>query len=104
MKAFDNYDYIVMTEREQGMGWTTTNSRALNQIIVDNPETFRVIGLYLLPDGNGARLYSVHHHPESVARKRADDPKGAREVRGSDSPVGFLSPGQEFFLKPEWAL
>jgi len=104
IKAFDDYDYIVMTEREQGMGWTTTNSRALNQIIVDHPETFRVIGLYLLPDGNGARLYSVHHHPESVARKRADDPKGAREVRGSDSPVGFLSPGQEFFLKPEWVL
>jgi hypothetical protein len=101
-KAFDGYDYIVMTEREQGMGWTTSNSLALNQIIVDNPETFRVIGLYLLPDGNCARLYSVQRHPEAAARESVEDQKNAEDVRRHESPVGFISSRREYFAKPEW--
>jgi hypothetical protein len=101
-KAFDDYDYVVMTEQEQGMGWTTTNSRALNQIIVDDPETFRVIRLYLLPDGNCARLYSVRRRPESAAREQADDQKNTEDVRGHDSPVGVISSRRGGSLKPEW--
>ena len=55
--SFDGYNYVLMTERDQGMSWTTAVSSAMNQIIVDNPEVFRLIGLYQLPTGDGARLY-----------------------------------------------
>ncbi len=58
--TFDGFDYVVMTERGQGMSWTTLTSRALNQIIVDDPATFRLIKLFLLPDGNCARLYYIN--------------------------------------------
>ena len=48
-----------MTEREQGMSWTTVNSRALNQIVVDNPTIFRLLALYNLPNRDAARLYYI---------------------------------------------
>jgi len=57
--AFDGYNYVVMTERDQGMSWTTGASLALNQIIVDNPDVFRLIKVYTLPTGDGARLYYI---------------------------------------------
>ena len=57
--SFDGYNYVLMTERDQGMSWTTGASSALNQIIVDNPKIFRLVELYLLPDGDGARLYYI---------------------------------------------
>ena len=55
--SFDGYNYILMTEHEQGMSWTTEASNALNQIIVYNPKVFRLVDLYQLPNGDGARLY-----------------------------------------------
>jgi len=58
--SFDGYNYVVMTEREQGMSWTTEASAVLNKIIVDSPQIFRLIELYKLPSGDGARLYFVH--------------------------------------------
>ncbi len=57
--SFDGYNYILMTEHDQGMSWTTEASKALNQIIMDNPQLFRLVALYQLPDGDGARLYFV---------------------------------------------
>jgi len=60
IRSFDGFDYVVMTEREQGVSWTTAASQGLNQIIVDNAQTFRLVELYVLPDGNCARLYSIH--------------------------------------------
>jgi hypothetical protein len=60
IRSFDGFDYVVMTEREQGISWTTAASRGLNQIIVDEARTFRLVELYVLPDGNCARLYSIH--------------------------------------------
>jgi 4-amino-4-deoxy-L-arabinose transferase-like glycosyltransferase len=59
ISTFDGYDYAVMTEHEQGMSWTTGNSLAMNQIIVDHPEVFRLIEVYTLPTGDGARLYFI---------------------------------------------
>jgi 4-amino-4-deoxy-L-arabinose transferase-like glycosyltransferase len=55
--SFDGYNYVLMTERDQGMSWTTKASSALNQIIVDNPQIFRLVEIYQLPSGDGARLY-----------------------------------------------
>jgi hypothetical protein len=57
--SFEGYNYVLMTEHEQGEDWTTRASNALNQIIVDNPNIFRLVELYLLPSGDGARLYYI---------------------------------------------
>jgi hypothetical protein len=64
--AFDGYNYVVMTERDQGIAWTTTRNRALNQIIMDNPQTFLPLGIFPLPDGNRARLYAVNRAKNGV--------------------------------------
>jgi hypothetical protein len=55
--AFNGYRYVLMTDGDQGMSWTTVDSSALNKIIVDNPGVFRLIELYRLPNGDTARLY-----------------------------------------------
>ncbi len=57
--AFDSFNYVLMTEGEQGMPWTTTAASALNKIIVDEHEIFRLIDIYPLPDGDSVRLYFV---------------------------------------------
>ncbi len=62
--SFDGYSYALMTETDQGMPWTTRASGALNQIIVDHPEVFRLVELYQLPSGDGARLYYIANSPE----------------------------------------
>jgi len=57
IRAFDGYNYVLMTESDQGISWTTGASKELNQIIVDNPQIFQLVELYQLPNGDGARLY-----------------------------------------------
>jgi 4-amino-4-deoxy-L-arabinose transferase-like glycosyltransferase len=59
LRSFDGFDYVVMTERDQGMPWSTVNSRALNQIIVDEHGVFRLVDVYSLPNGDAARLYWI---------------------------------------------
>jgi 4-amino-4-deoxy-L-arabinose transferase-like glycosyltransferase len=63
VQSFDGYNYVLMTEQDQGMSWTTVNSRALNQIIVDNPKIFLLVEVYKLPNGDGARLYYILREP-----------------------------------------
>jgi hypothetical protein len=57
--SFEGYNYVLMTEHDQGMSWTTGASNALNRIIVDHPRIFRLVALYQLPSGDGARLYYI---------------------------------------------
>ncbi len=57
--SLDGFNYVVMTEGDQGMPWTTRAAPALNQIIVDEHEVFRLIALYPLPNGASARLYLI---------------------------------------------
>jgi hypothetical protein len=78
VRSFAGYNYVIMTEGDQGMSWSTVSSRALNQIIVDDPDTFRLVALYQLPDGNGVRLYFIQRgdpaRPKTaavLARERA---------------------------------
>ncbi len=71
ISSFDGYNYVIMTERDQGMSWTTGNSLALNQIVVDDPKTFRLLGLYLLPDGNCARLYRIERASSAALGKES---------------------------------
>jgi hypothetical protein len=59
IRAFDGFNYVLMTEGDQGMPWTTTAAPALNKIIVDEHEVFRLLGLYPLPNGDYVRLYFI---------------------------------------------
>jgi hypothetical protein len=68
--SFDGYDYVLMTEGDQGMSWTTNLSAAMNTILVNNPQVFRLIGLYRLPTGDGARLYCVTGNSGAAERDR----------------------------------
>jgi len=57
--SFDGFNYVLMVEGEQGMAWTTGGSKALNKIVVDSPQVFRLVGLYNLPTGDSVRLYFI---------------------------------------------
>jgi 4-amino-4-deoxy-L-arabinose transferase-like glycosyltransferase len=59
IRAFDGYTYAIMTERDQGMSWSTAESRMLNQIIVDEHQTFQLLEVYVLPNSDAARLYAI---------------------------------------------
>jgi hypothetical protein len=59
-RSFDGYQYVLMSERDQGMPWSTTAAAALNKIIVDEHDIFQLVGLYPLPNGDCARLYFVN--------------------------------------------
>ncbi len=59
IRSFDGFNYVIITERDQGMPWTTGASRALNQIIMDEHEVFRLLDVYPLPNGDAARLYLI---------------------------------------------
>ncbi len=59
VRAFDGFSYVLMTEGDQGMSWTTGAARALNQIIVDEHDVFRILELYPLPNGDYVRLYHI---------------------------------------------
>jgi len=57
--SFDGFNYVLMTEKDQGMPWTTGENLALNRKILDEHEIFRLIRLFQLPGGNCARLYFI---------------------------------------------
>lgn len=59
IRSFEGFDYVLMTEGEQGMPWSTKASRSLNQIVVDEHEVFRLLEIYPLPNGDSMRLYSI---------------------------------------------
>jgi hypothetical protein len=59
IRSFDGYDYVLMTEGDQGAAWTTSAAKELNKIIVDEHEVFQLIELYPLPNGESARLYFI---------------------------------------------
>jgi hypothetical protein len=58
--SFDGFNYVLMTQGDQGMTWTTVASAKLNQIIVDEPEIFLLLKMYPLPNGDYVRLYYIH--------------------------------------------
>jgi 4-amino-4-deoxy-L-arabinose transferase-like glycosyltransferase len=64
--SFRTYQYVLMTDGDQGMSWTTGESSVLNKIVVDNPAVFHLVELYLLPNGNTARLYFVELRSEKA--------------------------------------
>jgi 4-amino-4-deoxy-L-arabinose transferase-like glycosyltransferase len=59
IKAFDGINYVILTEKEQGMNWTTMESSALNRIVLNEPRRFRLLGTYPLPNGDTAHLFVI---------------------------------------------
>jgi hypothetical protein len=57
VKSFEGFSYVLMTEGDQGMAWTTRENRRLNQIIVDEHEVLRIVEHFRLPNGDDVRLY-----------------------------------------------
>jgi hypothetical protein len=59
VRSLDGFHYVLMTEGDQGIAWTTGANRDLNQMIVDKPAIFRLLGLYPMPNGDSVRLYHI---------------------------------------------
>jgi hypothetical protein len=66
MRSFDNINYVIIAEKEQGMNWTTQHSPALNKIVFSEPRMFHLLGAYPLPNGDTARLYSILRSAENL--------------------------------------
>jgi 4-amino-4-deoxy-L-arabinose transferase-like glycosyltransferase len=58
-RAFDGFNYVLTTEKDQGMSWTTAESGSLSRVVMNERERFRPIDAYPLPNGDLARLYVV---------------------------------------------
>ena len=56
LSAFDGYDFVVTSQMEQGMSWTTRDAESLNQLIVNRPDIFKPISVYRLPTGDAVQL------------------------------------------------
>ncbi|OLE90042.1 MAG: hypothetical protein AUG08_01760 [Acidobacteria bacterium 13_1_20CM_2_55_15] len=58
IRSFDGFNYIILIEGDQGWAYTTTENLKLNEIVLNHPETFRLVDSYLLPNDSVARLYA----------------------------------------------
>jgi hypothetical protein len=63
----DTVDYVVTTEGDQGMSWTTTTSRELSRIVEESP-VFQLVVRFPLPEGDSARLYRVRREKNVMGR------------------------------------
>ena len=59
VRSFDGFNYVLTTENDQGMPWTTGDSRLLNQMIAAEPRMFHLLNVYPLPNGDSASLYAI---------------------------------------------
>jgi 4-amino-4-deoxy-L-arabinose transferase-like glycosyltransferase len=66
MRSFEGFNYVITTNGDQGMSWTTGVNSALNKIIADQHEIFLLLAQYPLPNGDHARLYFVRREGETA--------------------------------------
>lgn len=59
LSAFDGYDFVIMSETEQGMPWTTQSAGSLNRLIVERHDIFKPVAIYSIPNGDVVRLYFI---------------------------------------------
>jgi hypothetical protein len=64
--SFDEFDFVLMTEGDQGEPWSTRENGVLNRIILDHPERFRLVEMYPLPNGDFIRLYLCPSNGEAT--------------------------------------
>ena len=57
--SFEGFNYVVLTQGDQGWAYTTSENLKLNEIVLNHPETFHFLESYLLPSGAVARLYAI---------------------------------------------
>jgi hypothetical protein len=61
LRAFESYDFVILSDGDQGVSWTTHAAGALNRLILDRPEIFKLIASFGLPNNSTAQLYSIDH-------------------------------------------
>jgi len=66
VRSFDGFNYVITTDGDQGMSWTTGESKALNEIVVNENEFFQLLAEFTLPNGDRARLYFVRREEIGV--------------------------------------
>jgi 4-amino-4-deoxy-L-arabinose transferase-like glycosyltransferase len=60
LAAFDGYDFVVVSDMQQGMPWTTRDAESLNRLIDDRHDIFKPISSYRLPNSDSVRLYFIN--------------------------------------------
>jgi 4-amino-4-deoxy-L-arabinose transferase-like glycosyltransferase len=80
LETFHRWNYVLLTEKDQGMPWSTVWSRMLNQIVTSKPEAFHLIGVFPLPEENQARLYYIDGNKNGDA----DERQTAKVSRGAE--------------------
>ena len=63
LAGFGEFDFVIVTEKEQGMPWTTGNAATVTETVRTNPGVFKLIAIYNLPNGDNARLYFIDRTP-----------------------------------------
>jgi 4-amino-4-deoxy-L-arabinose transferase-like glycosyltransferase len=66
IRAFDDINYVLIAEKDQGMNWTTQDSPALNRLVLNEPRMFHLLSSYPLPNGDTAHLYSILRNAETL--------------------------------------
>jgi hypothetical protein len=52
-------DFLIVSEGDQGMVWTTGNNELINEYVFARPEEFRILSFATMPDGPALRIYRV---------------------------------------------
>jgi hypothetical protein len=61
LATFRFFDFVILTDVEQGMSWTTHNAQLLNQFILTRPEIFKPVENFKLPNNDTAHLFFIDH-------------------------------------------
>jgi hypothetical protein len=61
LDGFAFHDFVILSDGDQGMSWTTHSAAALNQFILDRPEVFKHVESFSLPNNDTAHLYFIDH-------------------------------------------
>ncbi len=56
VRDLEGFDFVITTDRDQGMSWTTAAALSLNETVRNNPAVFKPIAIYDLPIYDTARL------------------------------------------------
>jgi hypothetical protein len=61
LATFQYFDFVILSDVEQGMSWTTHGAMSLNQFILSRPETFKPVENFTLPNNDMAHLFFINH-------------------------------------------
>src|SRR5262249_22776289 len=59
-------DFVIISDGDQGISWTTHAAETLNRFILDRPAIFKPVATFSLPNNDAAHLYFIDH--SSTAR------------------------------------